>query len=431
MKNSRRFQGKTLLVLGSNITADDSVEYARQSGAHVIVADWNDVASSKAKQKADEALPISTGDFEELCRLVEERDVSGIFAGVSGFNLNQARRLCEKYDMPFYFTEDQWRAVNTKGGFRELCIKFGVPCPRTYYIGDSVADIPWEDLRFPVVTKPVDGSSSSGVFICKDPEQLEKRATEDIGLSPTGSIIVEEFVEGDEFTAHYTIHKGKATLSCVDNRYPVAIHQGDVTTIPVGRIFPSLFLDDYIRQVDEAMTRLCEGIGLTEGVLFIQGLFDGERFAIFEAGLRSAGEAPYRFLDKVNGVNYLHLLVDHALGVEVDYDPGAEDPYLGGKCCGVVSFVARGGVVGAIEGLEDAVARTKSVIEYESRYPVGSTVPDGDTLHQLMIRFVMICDSRDQMARDIEYLNGHVNAFDSNGNDMVVKMDPRRVYGIE
>ena len=48
-----------------------------------------------------------------------------------------------------------------------------------------------------------------------------------------------------------------------------------------------------------------------------------------------------------------------------------------------------------------------------------------------MIRFVMICDSRDQMARDIEYLNGHVNAFDSNGNDMVVKMDPRRVYGIE
>lgn len=199
----------------------------------------------------------------------------------------------------------------------------------------------------------------------------------------------------------------------------------------MARLYPCLYLEEYLTQVDASVVRLCESLGVNEGVLFVQGLYDAEHnsFAIFEAGLRSASEAPYRFISDINGLNYMSLFVDSALGLEPDYDQSKEDPTLAGKVCGVVSFVAKGGVVGSITGLEEAVAATPSVVDYESRYPVGSETPDGDTLRQLMIRFVMECESREAMERDIAYLNSAVEVLDEAGHNMVLKMEPERVYG--
>ena len=126
----------------------------------------------------------------------------------------------------------------------------------------------------------------------------------------------------------------------------------------------------------------------------------------------------------------MDMFVDVALGVEPQYDQSMEDPYFSGKCCGVVSFVGRGGTVGSIEGLAEAVAATSSVIDYEIRYPVGSVVPDGDTLRQLLIRFVMVCEDRAQMAKDIEFLNSSVRVVDVEGKNMAIKMDPERIFGL-
>lgn len=178
------------------------------------------------------------------------------------------------------------------------------------------------------------------------------------------------------------------------------------------------------------MLRLCDDIGVSDAILFIQGMYDRveNRFYIFEAGLRCAGEAPYRFLEKVNGVNAMQVLVDHTLGAEPNFQSELEDPSLKGKCCGIVSFVTKGGRVGAILGLEEAVAATPSVIEYESRYPVGSETPNGDTLRQLMIRFVMICDNREKMAHDIAYLNENITVLNTQGENMVIKMEPERLF---
>lgn len=288
----------------------------------------------------------------------------------------------------------------------------------------------WEKIQYPAVIKPVDASSSLGVFICGNKEEMEGHIEEALSASQCGEIIIEEFALGDEFSAHYTIANGNVTLSCVDNRYPEAVHEGQVTTIPIARIFPCVFLDEYIKQVNPAMIELCRNIGINDGILFIQGLYNIQKncFYIFEAGLRCAGEAPYRFISKINGINSMNVLVDHALSVKSDFDSKKEDPKMKGKCCGIVSFVTRGGIVGKIEGLEEAVKMTPSVIQYESRYPVGKQTPSGNTLRQLMLRFVMICNNREEMAKDIEYLNNAITVLDDRGKNMVIKMKPERIF---
>lgn len=426
-----KFTGKKLLMLGSNVGSAEIVKYAKKNGAYVYAADFFPIEKSEAKKEADEALLISTADIEALSDIITKNQIDAVISGISGFNITKAIELSARHGLTHYCTMEQWEALEHKNHFRALCDKFAVPCPKTYFTGCDQTQIPWDEIQYPVVVKPVDSGASLGVHICDNRAVLEEKILDAVKHSDSSTIILEQFVYGTEFTAHYSIFKGKAVLSCVDNRYPVAVHEGNVTTIPIARTYPSTFIDSYIQQVNDSMLHLIESVGIQNGVVFIQGMHNPENdsFSIFEAGARSAACIPCRIIEKINGNHYLKMMVDCALGIESDFDLSKEDPYMHGKYCGTISFVAKGGVVGSIDGLEESVAKVPSVIAYESRYPVGSTTPNGDTLHQLMLRFVMVCENREQMEHDIQYLNDHIIVKDTEGNDLVIKMNPERIYG--
>ena len=421
-----KFKGKKLLVLGSNVGSRDIVEYAKRNGAYTIVADYYPKERSEAKNYSDEDILVSTGDTEALIQYIKGNNVDGVLAGIHEFNLIQAMKLCEHFSFPFYCNKQQWDAMQLKHNFRALCVKYNVPSPETYYVGGKLSDSDWDNVVFPAVIKPVDSCASSGVHLCSDIDKIKNCEQDALESSDSNTIMIEEMVRGDEFTAHYTVVGGKASLACIDNRYPVALHEGNVTTIPIARIYPNSFIDEYIKQVDESMRTLIESLALNNAVLFVQGIYnkDLNKFYIFESSMRCAGEAPYRLIEKINGINFIHMLVDASLGVQTDFDQSKEDPYFKGKIAGTVSFAAVGGTVGSIIGLEDAVAKTDSVIDYECRYPVGRETPEGDTLRQLMIRFVMICDNKDQMKRDIKYLNDNITVLNDKGENMAVRFDP-------
>ncbi len=430
-----KFSGKTLLVLGTNIYAPQIVDYARANGAHVIVTDYYPPERSEAKQHADEYADISTADIDILKKYCLEKKVDGIFSGIHEFNLLSSMRLSKELGLRFYCDIEQWEQIEKKDKFRSLCEMWNVPCPKNFFSGSAIElnEKEFENYNYPVVVKPVDCSASTGVAFCYDSSQCKTAISEAEKLSKSHHIIIEEYVIGYEFTVHYTICKGKAALSCIDNRYPVKIHEGNVTTIPLARVYPSLFLDKYKSEVDPQMIKLCESLGIEYGILFAQGFYNPEKdsFSIFEAGLRSAAECPCRFLERITGQNHIHMLVDFILTGSSDYDLKKESPELYGKTAGIISFATVGGEVGRIEGLEETILKVPSIIQFENRYPVGTITPDGNTLRQLMLRFIMICENRKEMVKDISYINEHINVYDIEENKMVVRIDPARILDLK
>lgn len=434
MQNTEaKFSGKTLLILGTSAGSNDIVKYAKSNGAHTIVIDYLQPELSESKLVADDNFLISTADTDTIINLIKTQKIDGVISGISEFNILQSIKLCETCRLPFYCTEEQWWQIGNKANFRTLCEKHNVPCPKTWFKGDKIPYSLLETIEYPVVVKPVDGSASKGVYICFNKEDLIQKAFSSSRMSSCGQIIIEEYVNGYEFTAHYTIYKGEPSLSSIDNRYGVQIHEGTVTTIPAARIYPSLFTHTYINKVNNSILRLCKGLGLDIGVLFVQGIYnpETESFYIFEAGLRSAAELPCRFIEIANGINYMNMLVDYSLLGSAEFDIQRDDPFLGGKCCGIVSFVAKGGKVGSIVGLEDALHKIPSIKIYENRYPVGRNTPDTNYLQQLMLRFVMICESREEMYHDIDLLNKLVDVYDDHGNDLVIKFQPSRLADLK
>lgn len=428
-----KFDGKRLLLLGSNVSTLDIIKYANNNGAYTVVADNLPVKESLGKQFADEAVCISTADIEGLKSYIRENHIDGIFAGVSEFNLLKAMELCEYFSLPFYCSRQQWDLVENKERFRELCQTVSVPCPTTYYSGENPSEQLLSSIPFPVVVKPVDASASIGVSICRDSGGLRKAVQIAREKSRIGRIIIEEFYEGEEFSAHYSVVNGKISLSCIDNRIPIALHEGSVTTIPLARIYPSSFIDEFISQVDSRIKALIQTLGISTGVLFIQGLYNlqSNQFSIFEAGLRCSGEAPYRFLERVNGINFLNNLVDYALLGRVDgYDVSKEDPFLRGKHCCVTSFVSKGGKISQINGYDETVSRIGSLVDAECRYHPGDIVPDGDTLRQIVLRFVLVCDTPEEMIADIKDINRSIQVLGIDGKDMCCRFDEHTRWGL-
>ena len=415
---------KKLLVLGSNIGSVEIVQYAKSKGVHTIVADYLPPEKSPAKKVADEHVLISTADIDSLSDLIINKGVNSVFAGISEFNLLRAQELCEKHNLPFYCSSQQWETIENKASFRKLCLKCGVPAPITYYSGPACSTNT-NDVNFPCVVKPVDASSSQGVSICKNTEQLSIAIDKAKDSSSTGNIIIEDFCEGDEFTAHYVIENGVGKLVCVDNRYPIELHKG-ATTIPIARIYPCSFLNEYIDQVNDSLLEVCKSIGCEQAVLFIQGIYDvkSNKFAIFEGGLRCAGEAAYRIIDNIFKYNFLFHLVDYAIS-DLTKKSTINDisPDLMGKKAAIFSFATSGGVLHKIDGLDLIKKRVPSVIYTECRYPIGSVIPKGDTLRQIVLRFTLVSKDKRQLKNDIRTINKLLRISDTDGRNICVHFD--------
>lgn len=422
MDNS--YTGKSLLVLGSNVGSEEIVAYANEKGAHTIVADYYQPEQSPAKRLAREHFLISTADIDALSQLIVKKKIDAVVAGVSEFNLLMAQQLSERHNLPFFFNRKQWDMVENKLNFRNLCYEFNVPAPRTWYKGAPIiASVDTDDR---VVVKPADGSSSHGVVFCDDGHDIKNAVETAARASTCGQIIVEEFFRGEEFTAHFVIAGGKAFPVTVDNRYPGFLHQG-ATSIPIARVYPCSFMDEFVKQACPQLVAMFESLNLNNAVAFVQGLYnaDANRFAIFEAGLRCAGEAAYRITHRTAQFNFLYFLVDALLNPQLEGVCVPTDVFrLNGKVAAILSFASSGGTIGAFCGLNQLEPIAHDIVFTEQRYKVGDTLPQGDTLRQIVLRFTLVCDDMNRLAHCARFINDHVAVLDNNGNDMCIKFNP-------
>lgn len=428
------FTGKRILMLGSNVASVEIINYLRKNGAFVYVTDNLPKDKSSAKQVANEIWNISTLDTETIIEKVKENNITTILSGISEVNLLQAIRLSEKLGLSFYCNEKQWDLISNKELFKELCKKNGVPITKTYYSGpiNEMDSSIIESLKYPIIVKPVDSTASIGITIVDDRTKLDQAVHVAEKHSKNGRIVIEEYVEGYEFTAHYVMHNGKAVIVTIDNRYPVCLHEGAVTTIPIGRVFPSLFTNQFIEKMNMKMTKMCQDIGLKYGVMFVQGIYDYkvDEFKLFEAGLRPAAESVYKITSYLNGQNFAKMMIDEIVVGKSDYDIDKEDPFLCGKTAGIISIASPGGVVENINGVPETLDKLNDIKFFEQRYSVGDEIPNGDTLRQLVLRFTIISDSREVLLKDIVEINEKISITGDNGKNICVKIVPETIMNL-
>lgn len=416
-------KGKKLLILaGRPVGTEDIIKYAKSKGVYTIVVDYLPKEKSIGKRMADECWDISTAEVDEIVKRAKEAHVDGVYTGVHEFNVVKTMEVCERLGLPFYATKEQWEVGTDKALFKKICNQYDLPTAKTYSYDNLAA------IKYPVIVKPVDGSSGKGISICQNEEELKVAYQLALDESIKKEVIVEQYLYGDEFVVFYTIVDGVSKLSVMTDYY-YNYDQKVTMPLPQVYIYPSRFLDDYFAELDEKVRKMLKGLNIMNGTFFLQGFVNETGFYFFEPGYRPGGSSTCRYTKYLNGISYMEMLVNYSLTGSMGDDVNKENAYFAKKCC-TLSLVVKGGKIGKIQGY-DEIASMPYVISSEKRFDVGDVVKEKSALGQIVLRFFIVDDSIELILRHINEIQDTVRVIDEDGENMLIApFDTNRLNGI-
>ena len=402
---------KKVLILGANAETVSLIKKAKEMGLYTIVTDNN--PNAFAKRFADQPENVNAMDVDGLVELAKREKVDGVLVGVAESILPAYCAVCERLGFPCYSTADKFEMMVRKDFFKEKCREYGVPTIREY-------DADAADIKFPVIVKPVDSCSSKGIRVCQSADELQEDIEYALSFSRSKKYLIEEYMVGDEVISYYVMQEGNPIFVGMCDRYTFK-PKADLVQLPTSYIYPSRHIDSYMEHTDEAVKRMIQGLGLKNGTIFFQAFVDSDGIVrIYEPGYRLNGAQEHLIVSKVSGIDAKELYINLALtGKESDVDlEPLSNPKPAQISC-KLSPLVREGKIARIGGL-DEIARIPGVVSINPNYEDGDEVIGEGTLRQIIGRFFIISDSKEELADAIDKIQNTLTVTDVDGNDMLI-----------
>ena len=418
-------EGKRLLVLGGTSASFDVVKQARRMGVFTIVTDDAPKESRVSKMIADDFAMVSTTDYDALAALIEEKQIDGVFCGPSEFNIRNMIALCEKTGLPCYTDMETWDKCANKDVFKEYCRKYGVDCTPEFDISENSTDEELAALDYPIIVKPVDGSSSAGITMCRDASAVRDACVKARAVSKRKKIIVEKFIEnsGEIFSASYLIKDSRAYPYLIRDTYVVDPIERK-TLISAFSFMPSHLQEYYLSEMDPKVRKMFAGMGLKNGVAFFQALPYNGKIYLHEMGFRLSGGLIFSITEPLCHINDMQMMIRAALGEDICSEDEIKsiDVNCSGKIGAKLMIPLEAGVVGSIIGLDEILKApcVENCIQY---YFEGDVVKPEfiGTLSQHFGRFSLLGDSKEDVFDAVRMIQSTLRVLDKDGrllNDM-------------
>lgn len=345
------------LVLGASSEAIHAIQVAQQRGYYVVALDGNPEAPGLAR--ADESAVIDISDSDAVASYVGADIPACILPVPIGRALVATGEL-----------NDRWGLVGISRATAELCTdKYSfsqVLRPlglrsATCYLAEEVLASPnlLEEMDLPLVVKPRFGSGSRGVSLVSSHEEA-------FSLLKEGDIL-EEALPGTEYGFDGLVHEGRLT--------PLLLRKKVNTPPPVCQCvgYQALSRDDpAFFAVVSLIDRIVFAIGLNEGLLHADVMFDGKCASVIELSGRPSGHCIHSHLVPLaTGFDPIELFLSCCVEGEELPIPGEVRPmYMG-------FFDLGEGVVRKMPS-QDQLMRRFGEFEYQVSFNVGDRL--GKTL---------------------------------------------------
>lgn len=411
-----KLEGKKLLLLGGIGPTADLFELAHRNGVRVGVADYNE--GTRIKKMADFHHEVNAVDEAAVIELYKKEHYDGIISNFNDMLSPYVARIAEKVGAYSPYTVEQLRMSTDKQYFKETCLRYGVPVPRQYCC-DTAEGIEAAQISYPVIIKPVDGSGSKGISICRDKEELKAGFRKATDMSRTGRIIIEDYIPYDEINVTYIAQDGNIQLAAIHDRY-FNESQKDVVKVPDMYIYPSRYTGLYYEKYNDRVIAMLKGIGVKNGSLFMQAMVRGEEIFFYEAGMRLNGCKTYQILEVENDYNTFEHLMFYALtgsmGDRCSFDARFRKWYATWNVVGTPGMTCKD-FLG-----REALDTYPWLIRNAQTYGPGETIPETakGTLIQLVSRIHVYGNTKEDMLRHIERLQKLYQVKDPDGRNVLM-----------
>ncbi len=339
----------TILILGGGVMQEPGIRIARRKGWRILLADGNPNAIARARADVFECIDLKDKDgllaFASSVR--EKSGLDGVFTAGTDFSSSVAW-VAEKLGLPGISYATAMRATD-KCLMREAFRAAGVPGPRFVCwagTGDPGARLEAAGMTFPLVVKPVDNMGARGVKRVENSDELGEACRVAFSLSRTSRVIIEEYMEGPEFSLDAIVDRGKVIVCGVADR----LIRFPPSFVEMGHTMPTGFAPESVQEIESVFLAGIKALGIDNGAakgdikLTPRGPMVGEIAARLSGGYMSGWTFPL-----ASGVEVTEAALNIAVGLPAgNLTPRQE------KVCAERALISIPGVVERLSGAEEA-----------------------------------------------------------------------------
>lgn len=386
---------KSVLVFGVGELQISIITRAKAMGLFVVGID--PFEDAVAKDYCDAFEVVGGQDFIGTIDVAKKYKVSAIVTAATDKPLVMMARVAEELHLPFFSVETaEWST--DKFQMKQRFLEGGVPCARGRLIHNSEEA---QDLYFPLICKPRDNSGSRGVKLCRDLIELDSCIKEALEVSKFDTVLVEEFIEGREFSIESLHYDGKSEV--------IQFTEKKTTEFPynveLGHKQPANLTDDQRNQISDIISKIASCMHFencpshTELKINERGIF------VIETSPRLGGDYITSTLTPLStGINLEDQLLHIALGEPVDTTTGRVD-----KASAVCFFSLSEGKVKAIDSRINEVSKWPNVHSFHLKLKAGDTVNKITSSLNRYGQFIVTSDSREEVDSLVEKYEHQIN----------------------
>ena len=412
--------GKKLMLIDGTVHMIKIIERAKELGVKTIIANFYEPENAKAKYYSDEYEVINISNYDEMKEMMMKHHVDGILQGCTDSHLVYYWNLCQIMGFPCYGTLEQYELCTNKRRMKELCAKYQVPVTKEYRI-QSFDDCDLETIEFPVITKPVDGSGSRGFAICNNVSELKKAYENAKKYSISGEVLVEKYMDYKRSVIiNYTIVDGHVYYSGMSDKISKKVSKNG-SPIMALQFYPSVVEAEYLQTVDQNVQNMfINGMGLKNGVVWIEAFYSESMFTFNEMGYRFGGSMTYYPVEYFTGIKQLDLQIEYALtGKNEQFIPKPIQEKKKVYC--IFPMHVKPGVIKKIIGFDELKARPE-LIEFVPTHLKDDVIESWGSTQQVFCYIHFVVDSREEAEKFIQWIISHLFVKGEHGEDMLYNL---------
>lgn len=309
---------KKLVIIGASDLQNPLILKARQMGYETHVFAWK--CGDIGERTADCFYPISIVEKEEIlskCRGIKPAGVVTIASDLAAITVNY---VANQLGLPANPPETAYIATN-KYAMRQAFRENGVMTPAFMKVGPQDDPSAVYAMKLPIIVKPTDRSGSRGIFKLTSFDGLQTCIADSAKLSFEGKAIVEEYIEGNEYSCECISQHGRHHMLAITKKYTT----GAPHFIETGHIEPSGLSENIVARVQENVFKALDALRITTGASHseFKVLPGTEEIRLIEIGARMGGDCIGSDLVQLStGADFVQMVIDAAVGNEITLTRG-------------------------------------------------------------------------------------------------------------
>lgn len=319
----------------------------------------------------------------EICK---SHQVDYICACANDAGILTASVVAEQLGLPGYDRPDICKKIHLKDQFKNWALNFGLPSPRRFE--EQAIDT----MDFPVIVKPIDMTGGKGIAIVQKKEDLDVALANAKIRSRQGKVIIEKFIDGP-LQSFSTMIVKERVVACYNDI--------ELSTMNPYTVSASYSPAEHLDQVKEPLIEITESmaseLGLVDGIVHYQYIWDGSKFYILEITRRTSGDLYPRPVSLALNVCWEQATLLTSMGRRSENVVGAKQKGHYGRVC----FMAKKN--GILDGYTIHENLKKNVVESYYGFEKGFKITQHTTqkLGVVILKF----DSFDEASEKAKYVN--------------------------